>query len=248
MNRGFIVLYRKMTDWEWYGDTNVKVLFLHLLLTANWETKKWRGKLVQRGELITSIGHLSEQLSTVDKFSPMQVRTALNKLKVTNEITIKTTNRFTVITINNYDTYQDINKPSNKRITNKQQTDNKRITTTKPLEPLQPLKQKNNTLGTKVPDNINSLIKLFEPINPSYKNMFKNKTQRSALERMVKEHGVVRITKLLEVLPDIVSKTYAPRITTPVQLEKKLGELQLFISQERGKNNGAERFAKMGCD
>ena len=37
---GFIKLYRSMLQWEWYDDVNVKVLFLHLLLKANYEEKK----------------------------------------------------------------------------------------------------------------------------------------------------------------------------------------------------------------
>jgi len=68
-----------------------------------------------------------------------QVRTALNKLKSTGEITIQTTNRFSLITIVNWALYQndtdDCNKqhntPSNKQITNHQQADNKQITTNK---------------------------------------------------------------------------------------------------------------------
>jgi hypothetical protein len=67
------------------------------------------------------------------------VRTALNKLKSTNEITSKATNRYTLIEVVNYGLYQDDNKQNNKqnneqdnkRITNEQQTDNKRITTSK---------------------------------------------------------------------------------------------------------------------
>ncbi|MEK7630121.1 MAG: hypothetical protein AAB432_01935 [Patescibacteria group bacterium] len=28
---GFIVLHRKMKDWQWYSDNNVRGLFTHLL-------------------------------------------------------------------------------------------------------------------------------------------------------------------------------------------------------------------------
>jgi hypothetical protein len=127
-NNGFIKLHRTLLDWEWYQDSNVVRVFLHLLLRANHTDQKWQGNLIKRGELITSYEHLSQEIGDL---SIMQVRTALDKLKLTGEITSQSNNLFTVITIKNYGTYQDVNKPVNKRITNGQQTDNKRITTNK---------------------------------------------------------------------------------------------------------------------
>jgi len=37
-----------MLDWEWYDDINTKVLFIHLLIKANWKEKKWRGIKIKR--------------------------------------------------------------------------------------------------------------------------------------------------------------------------------------------------------
>lgn len=56
--------------------------------------------------------------------SAQQTRTALDKLKSTNEITIKTTNKYSVVSINNYSQYQSDNKQDNKQTTNKQQSKN----------------------------------------------------------------------------------------------------------------------------
>jgi hypothetical protein len=88
--------------------------------------------------------------------------------------------------------------------------------------------------------DINKIIELFKPINPSYKQLFSNKTERAALERMIKEHGEEKIINTIELLPRIISKPYAPRITTPYQLEKKLGEAIAFINQEKGRKNSKE--------
>ena len=126
-NNGFIVINRKILNWEWYQDTNTVRLFLHLLLIANWEDKKWQGIEIRRGQIVTSLKHLCQQT----KMTVQQVRTSLNKLISTSEITKKTTNKFTVISINNYNKYQDYNKQDNKQTTNEQQTNNKQITTTK---------------------------------------------------------------------------------------------------------------------
>lgn len=132
---GWIKLHRKLLEWEWYRDNNVKIVFLHLLLIANHTEQKWQGRTISRGQKITSIEHLAKETN----LSVMQVRTALKKLKSTNEITIETTNKNTLITIEKYNDYQVVNEENNKenneqdnkRITNKQQTNNKQITTNK---------------------------------------------------------------------------------------------------------------------
>ena len=132
---GWIKLHRKLLEWEWYRDNNVKIVFLHLLLIANHTEQKWQGRTISRGQKITSIEHLAKETN----LSVMQVRTALKKLKSTNEITIETTNKNTLITIEKYNDYQlkefennkQNNKPYNNEITNKQQTNNKQITTNK---------------------------------------------------------------------------------------------------------------------
>lgn len=99
---GWIKLYRKITEWEWYTDSNIFRVFLHLLLNANHKPKRWRGIIIGRGQLITSRKLLSKQL----KISEQSIRTSLIRLKSTNEIIIKTTNKFSLITICNYDSYQ----------------------------------------------------------------------------------------------------------------------------------------------
>lgn len=123
--QGFIKLHRQITEWEWYSNINVCRLFIHCLLKANHKDNKWQGIVIERGSFITSI----ENLAFETGLSGQQIRTALNKLKSTGEITSKTTNRYSVISINNWDMYQVDNKQDNKQITNKQQTDNKQITT-----------------------------------------------------------------------------------------------------------------------
>lgn len=139
-SKGYIKLYRSLLDWEWYSDINTTRLFLHILFKANHIDKKWHGNMIQKGSFITGMSKLSQET----KLSVQQIRTSLNKLKSTNEITSKSTNEFTLITVEKYADYQcadnednkPINKPINKRITNEQQTDNKRITTTKELKNL----------------------------------------------------------------------------------------------------------------
>ena len=154
-NSGFIVINRKILKWEWYHDTNTLRLFVHLLLTANWEDKKWNGMVIKRGEFITSRKHLAKDTG----LSEQQVRTALNKLISTNEITKTTTNKYTLITINNYKKYQNYTPPNNQQITTKQPTNNQQITTTKQYK--QTNKNNNNNISTTT-NNRQSLFELIE--------------------------------------------------------------------------------------
>lgn len=128
MHRGYIKFYRKFLEWEWYQDSNCVRLFLHLLLKANFKDNRWQGTEVKRGQLITSINHLSKETG----LSEQQVRSTIKKLISTSEITSKATNKFTIITIEKYSFYQsqeeEITNNLTSNTTNEQQTNNKQIT------------------------------------------------------------------------------------------------------------------------
>ena len=79
------------------------------------------------------------------------------------------------------------------------------------------------------------LIELFKPINPTYERLFSNKTQRASLDRLVKKFGREKIENMIKYLPKIFGKPYAPVITTPFELEKKLANLISYIQQEKSK-------------
>ena len=100
---GFIVLHRKIIDWEWYTDVPTKTLFIHLLLYANHKETKWRGIAIPKGGLVTSLSTLSAQTG----LSVKEVRTAIKKLEKTGEVERKSTNQNTLIIITNYELYQD---------------------------------------------------------------------------------------------------------------------------------------------
>lgn len=126
-DQGWIKIQRQITDWEWYDDANVFRLFFHCLVKANHAPNKWRGIMIERGQRLTSYETLSQELH----LSFQQIRTAINKLKSTGEITIKSTSKYSMISITNYDSYQSSNTPDNKPVTYEQQTDNKPVTTNK---------------------------------------------------------------------------------------------------------------------
>ena len=85
----------------------------------------------------------------------------------------------------------------------------------------------------------NETIYLFKPVNPSVNRLFAQKGQRSALERLIKQHGIEKIRGMIELLPLLLKEPYAPIITTPYQLEAKLGQVIAFM--ERRKHGESKR-------
>lgn len=123
--QGYIALYRKMMNWDWYQDSNTKSLFIHLLLKANHKDAKYQGELIKRGQHKTGLFKLSAETG----LSIQQLRTSIKKLEKTNDITSKSTNKYRIITVIKYDTYQSTNKHNNKQVTIKQQSSNNQVTT-----------------------------------------------------------------------------------------------------------------------
>ena len=117
--QGWIKIHRQLLEWEWYDDINVTRLFLHILLKANHKSKNYKGELIQIGEHLTS----REILSNETGLTIRQVRTALTKLKTTNEVTIKSSSQGTKIQVVNYEKYQvTTNEVTAKRPASDQQT------------------------------------------------------------------------------------------------------------------------------
>ncbi len=133
MNKGYIALHRNLLEWEWYHDLPVSRLFIHLLLKANHKNHRYKNIIIKRGQYLIGRNNLALECN----LSVQQLRTAIKKLKSTNEITIKTTNGYHLIEVVNYSIYQknetvtnqQNNQQVNQPITNDQPTDNQRITT-----------------------------------------------------------------------------------------------------------------------
>lgn len=113
---GFIKLPRSLLEWRWYGEQNTRSLYLHLLLTAAWEDTCYMNREVKRGQCCTTL----KELATSNHQSIQQVRTALNHLVSTNEITIETTPKYSMITLTKYDMFSQYNKPPNIQTANGQ--------------------------------------------------------------------------------------------------------------------------------
>lgn len=104
MGEGWIKLYSKFLDWEWYRDNNVKAVFIHLLITANYKDKRCKGKVIKRGQVLTSAQHLADALG----FDRKTIIRCLDCLTETNEIEVDARKgRYggTLISITKYNEY-----------------------------------------------------------------------------------------------------------------------------------------------
>lgn len=123
---GYIKIHRKLIDWGWYSDPITKVVFLHLLLTANYKESEFKGQKIAPGQTVVGVKALAEKLG----LTVQNVRTALSHLEASGEITRKSTNRFSVVTIANWGKYQlaDDELTNNQQTTNNQPTNNQQST------------------------------------------------------------------------------------------------------------------------
>lgn len=104
IEQGYIKLHRSLLSWEWYDDPNTFRLFLHLLLTVNYEDKEWHGMTIKRGQRVCSHAKLAAET----KLSVKSVRTALNHLKRTGEVAYQVTPQYGLVTVNNYCKFQEL--------------------------------------------------------------------------------------------------------------------------------------------
>lgn len=95
----------------------------------------------------------------------------------------------------------------------------------------------NNTASDAIASqDISEFIYEFRHVNPSYERLFMNKTERNSAKRLIEKYGLEKMKSTAIHLQGIISQKYAPKITTPYELEKNLGKLIAFVNQNTTKN------------
>ena len=102
MEQGWVKFFRSIVDWEWYDDPNTFRMFFHLIVTANHKDESWRGRTIKRGQKLTSVRHLADELSIDEK----TVQRCLRNLQSTREIKVEPSRNGTLITVRKYADYQ----------------------------------------------------------------------------------------------------------------------------------------------
>lgn len=128
----FIKLDRKILNWGWYGDGNMLKVWIYILCKANIKEGYFQDEVIPRGSFATSIKTIADDC----QLSIRNVRTCLDRLQKTGEISLKSTNKFTIINALKYDSYNKRGAFSDKQLTNKRQTNDKQLTTIEEIKKL----------------------------------------------------------------------------------------------------------------
>ena len=183
----YIKLDRKIVDWEWFTDGNVLKLWIYILSNVNVKDKNWRGIEVPKGSMIASVNTLAEAC----EMSVRSVRTCLERLEKTGEISRKTTNKYTLINAIKWEEYQCSPSSDDKQTTNKRQTNDKQTTTPKEYKEVKNERNINNI--SQIVDcspEFSEALKEFE----KFRKLIKKPLTEEAKRRMLK--------KLKDLAPD----------------------------------------------
>jgi hypothetical protein len=186
-------------------------------------------KNYKRGELFLKY----EWISDATKASKNQIDGFIRWAKVADMLTTQKTTRGFIVKIANYSKYQTLDnyyynvKTDTENEFQPKQNRNRNDTILK--------NEKNEKNDIYIADRsagkqINELLKEFEPINPTIN--YGNKTQRKALEEMLKKFGYEKLLNTIKFAISKQGEKYAPTITTPIQLKNKLGELLVYYKKE----------------
>lgn len=102
MQEGWIKIRRSILGWEWWDKPEMVVLYLYILSSANIEDTLWHGKVIKRGQFVTSLSSIERDCP---KLTKKIIRTCLKRFKDAGKICIDSTNNHSVITVCEYEEY-----------------------------------------------------------------------------------------------------------------------------------------------
>lgn len=104
----YVKLDRNLRFWRWFKNPKTVVVWVWLIMSANIDDHDFERETIHRGEVATS----RKSISAATGLTEREVRTALEHLKLTGEVSVRIRPKYQVITILRYSDYQDV--PSGK--------------------------------------------------------------------------------------------------------------------------------------
>lgn len=80
---------------------------------------------------------------------------------------------------------------------------------------------------------ISELIFLFKSVNPLYEKLFSNTTERKAISHLLSKLGREKLEGAIRILEKTNREEFAPTITKPTELERKLANLISFVQKKQ---------------
>ena len=100
----FVKLDRNIKDWRWFKNRNVLQVWIWLLVSVNIKPHDFENETIQPGEVATS----RKTIAAATGLTERQVRSAIDALKKTGEVSVRIRARYQVITILRWSLYQSI--------------------------------------------------------------------------------------------------------------------------------------------
>ena len=103
-NDGWIKLYRKFKSWGWYQNSNIKSVFIHCLISANFADGEYEVEKIPRGSFVASYAQIAAELG----MAKTTLYRSLQQLSDSGEIKVERqrNGKNTVFTVQNYSDYQ----------------------------------------------------------------------------------------------------------------------------------------------
>ena len=132
MLRGYVKLWRRSIDNGWLQNHLLWAFWCWCLLKASHKQKEitvgFQRVMLEPGQFVFGRNNAAKEL----RASPQNIRTCVQTLIKSQNLTIKSTNKFSIISIINWDSYQQdenkINQQTNKPLTSNQPTTNHKQT------------------------------------------------------------------------------------------------------------------------
>lgn len=241
-NKGWVRLYRKIEDNDlWLAEPFTRgQAWVDILLLANHKPRSIfiRGNEVkiERGQFI----HSEETLSDRWKWSRGKTRAFLALLVTRGMLDNRKSRLCAIRTVVNYVDYQ-----QNEQQTGQQNVQQKAIR----LDNRQDTNKNGKNVrmeevNTAPPDgdaelhkNIVAVFEKFQMTELNTTIKYGDRTQRKAAKEMIGQFGMDAINKIIDFLASeqVLKDPYAPRITTPYQLQQKWGLIRQYYAKLIGK-------------
>ena len=210
----------------------VREIWDWVLKECNHKESKSSGKIIHRGECVRTFKDIQEGLKWMvgyrtEKYKKWQCENSMKWLTRVGMIATTKTTRGMVIKVLNYDKYQDPKNYESNNESNNEATMKQQLTDTINKN------DKNEKKEISKPKVLLDTNKLNEIIDTFYKetknrSLFSNKTQRKALEDLIKDTSRKKVIDMIEFAFKNKDKEFCPQISTPIELQYKWSKLETF--------------------